>query len=94
MNKSELVSTVHEILSTRTSKKHIQEVVEVTLESIVACLANQEDVRIAGFGNFVLSEQAAREGRNPMTGEPLTIPGRSVVRFRPAKYIKERINQH
>ncbi|HEX8466164.1 MAG TPA: HU family DNA-binding protein [Abditibacterium sp.] len=59
-------------------------------EAIIAQqLKAKGEVRLLGFGTFKTADRSAREGRNPKTGEPLTIAARSVVQFVPAKALKE-----
>ena len=55
-------------------------------------LVGGEEVRVAGFGFFEVKEKAARTGRNPQTGEEITIEGRKVLGFKPAKALKDAIN--
>lgn len=66
------------------------EAVVKEFEAVIAGqLASKGEVRLLGFGTFKTADRAAREGRNPKTGEPLTIAARSVVQFVPAKALKE-----
>lgn len=66
------------------TRKQATQIVNDVFSSIAATLRNGDAVRLAGFGSFVVRERNARAGRNPKTGEALTIPARKVVRFRPA----------
>ena len=59
------------------------------IESVKETLQKGEKVGIVGFGTFVLANRAAREGRNPQTGETIRIPEKKVVRFRPGKELTE-----
>ncbi len=58
-------------------------------DTIKDSLAKGEDVKLSGFGNFVLREKAARPGRNPKTGEEFTISARKVVTFKAGLKLKE-----
>ena len=65
---------------------------EAVLESIQDCLAKGESVGFLGFGSFSISERAARDGRNPQTGEKLKIPASKAVKFSAGKDLKEAVN--
>jgi integration host factor subunit alpha len=58
-----------------------------------ATLECGEKVKIAGFGNFVVKEKADRKGRNPQTGEAITIEARRVLTFKPSVILKTAINR-
>ena len=60
--------------------------------SIAEALARGEEVTVAGFGRFARTERAAREGRNPRTGEPMAIGPSSGVSFRAARALKDVLN--
>jgi len=76
-------------LSKATSKK----VVEALIELIKESLERGENVLISGFGKFVVREKRPRRGRNPQTGETITISERRVITFRPSKILKDEINK-
>lgn len=65
-------------------------------ESVVGCIERQlragNSVEISGFGQFVVSERAARVARNPRDGTPIDVPAATVVKFRPAKALKDGVN--
>lgn len=65
--------------------------VNATFEAIVDSLSNEEDVTITGFGTFGVTHRAAREGRNPQTGEPMQIPAGKTPRFRPGTQLKRAV---
>ncbi len=73
------------------TKSEAAEAVERSLELIKSALANQEEVLISGFGKWSVRAKAQRRGRNPQTGEPLTLPARKVVTFRPSRVLKMKI---
>lgn len=62
------------------------------LEQIKAILAKGESVAFLGFGKFEVSERAARDGRNPQTGETIKIPASKGVKFSAGKDLKEAVN--
>ena len=74
------------------SKAESTRLVESMLETIKATLARGEDVLITGFGKFCVNQKAARRGRNPATGEELTLQPRRVVTFKCSPLLKERVN--
>jgi DNA-binding protein HU-beta len=59
---------------------------------MTAAMKNGEKVTISGFGSFRVIDRAAQKGRNPQTGQTITIPARRVVKFRPAKKLAERVD--
>jgi integration host factor subunit alpha len=75
------------------SKKDSSEVVELILDTIKEALIQGEKVKISGFGNFVVKEKKARRGRNPQTGDDLTISARRVLTFKPSQVLKNAINE-
>lgn len=90
MNKSQLVEKVATL--TQTTKSHSEELIDATLEVIQKAVAKGEDVKIVGFGTFSRTKRKARPGRNPKTGEPVTIPSIKIPRFKPGKEFKDRMN--
>ena len=89
MTKADLVELIYERIGF--SKKEAAEAVETVLESIKASLENGEVVKIVGFGNFVVRRKMARKGRNPKTGEEVTITPRQVVTFKPSQVLKNAV---
>jgi integration host factor subunit alpha len=59
---------------------------------IGAALEHEDEVKLSRFGNFVVRSKAAREGRNPKTGEEATIAARRVVTFRPSPMLKAQVD--
>lgn len=62
------------------------------LESIADCLCDGHDISLVGFGTFKVQERAAREGRNPQTGETIQIAASKTIRVKIGKALKERLN--
>ena len=89
MNRTELVNSVAEIsgLTKADSKK----AVDAVFESITKSLAKGEGVAVLGFGNFDVSERPAREGRNPLTGEKITIAAKKQPKFKAGKALKDAV---
>ncbi len=76
------------------NKKEARELVGLFFEELEACLADGEQVRLSGCGNFDLRDKAARPGRNPKTGENVPIPARRVVTFRAGQKLKDRVGAY
>jgi integration host factor subunit alpha len=90
ITKADLVEMLHDQIGF--SKKEARELVETSLEEIRAALAGGEEVKLSGFGKFELRNKPPRPGRNPKTGEEVTITARRVVNFRPSQVLKARVN--
>jgi integration host factor subunit alpha len=56
-------------------------------------LANGEGIKIPGFGSFRLQKRKARKGRNPATGDAIVISDRTVVTFKPSRFLRDSINE-
>ena len=89
MNKSELIAAVAE--KANITKKDADKVVAAVFESITAALANGDKVAINGFGNFEVKTRAARQGRNPKTGETITIAEAKLPAFKAVKALKDAV---
>ncbi len=90
MSKRQLAQQV--AADTGIADRQAESVVDAALAVIAAELAAGRDVTIAGFGKFSVSERAAREGRNPATGETIQIAASRAVKFSPAAALKTQIN--
>jgi integration host factor subunit alpha len=90
MTKADLVDKIH--ASTGLTKDEAFAYLETILETIKKNLETAEDVKITGFGSFVVRQKADRRGRNPQTGEPITITARKVLTFKPSPVLKSTIN--
>jgi len=73
------------------NKKEGRELVDLFFQELEACLADGEQARLSGFGNFDLRDKNARPGRNPKTGEKVPIPARRVVTFRAGQKLRARV---
>ena len=74
------------------TRQQSSELLDETLELIAAALEQSGVVKLSRFGNFVVREKTAREGRNPKTGAGAMISARKVVTFRPSPLLKEKVN--
>ena len=91
MNKEILVKTVAGNIDGAT-KKDIEVVVNEVFDTIKNTLASGEKVAIAGFGSFEVAERAERQGRNPKTGETITIHASKSPKFKAGKALKDIVN--
>ena len=90
MNKTELIAAVAE--KAEISKKDAEKAVKAFTDAVAEELAKGGKVQLVGFGNFEVSERPAREGRNPRTGETMTIAASKTPKFKPGKALKDEIN--
>src|ERR1035437_7762315 len=88
MTKADLVDLIYERVGS--SRKEACEVDEAVFAIIRASLRHGQKVKISGFGTFLVNEKHARRGRNPQTGDPITIDSRRVLSFTPSQVLKER----
>lgn len=91
MNKTELIAAVAE--KAEISKKDAEKAVKAFTDVVAEELAKGGKVQLVGFGNFEVSERPAREGRNPRTGETMTIAASKTPKFKPGKALKDEINK-
>ncbi|HEX4465779.1 MAG TPA: HU family DNA-binding protein [Solirubrobacteraceae bacterium] len=90
MTKNELAEKVAQRTDLSASKA--RDVVEAAIETISDELAGGGEVALAGFGKFSVSHRAAREGRNPSTGETIKIKASKAAKFSAASALKKRLN--
>ena len=90
MTKGDIAECIYEKIGF--SKKEATDVVESIFEVIKRRLEQGEKVKISGFGNFVVSQKHARKGRNPQTGQEITISGRRVLTFKASQVLKRSMN--
>jgi DNA-binding protein HU-beta len=90
MNKAELIETVADAADM--SKSDATRAVDAITQAITDTLKKDEQVAIVGFGTFSLRKRAARSGRNPRTGETISIKASNVPAFKPGKALKDAVN--
>jgi integration host factor subunit alpha len=90
MTKADLVDKIH--ANTGLTKDEAFAYLETVLETIKKTLETAETVKITGFGSFVVNKKNSRRGRNPQTGEQITITARKVLTFKPSPVLKSTIN--
>jgi integration host factor subunit alpha len=93
MTKAEIIDSVYEKVG-GFSKKEAAEVVEAVFDTMKEVLAQEEKIKISGFGNFVVRTKKERMGRNPQTGAPIPISARRVLTFKPSQVLKCVLNPH
>ena len=90
MNKTELVAAMAE--QTNLSKKDAEAALKAFIDVVSEELKKGEKVKLVGFGTFEVSERAAREGRNPQTGETMEIKASKTPKFKAGKALKDMMN--
>jgi len=89
MTKADIAKVVHERVGL--TKKESAQIVESVLAAICDSLEQGENVKLSGFGHFIVRQKHARRGRNPKTGTDITIEPRSVVTFRASPLLKDKL---
>ena len=90
MNKTELVAAIAD--KAEISRKDAEKVLAAFTETVADELKKSGKVQLVGFGTFEVSERAAREGRNPQSGEPMQIAASKTPRFKAGKAFKDMLN--
>ena len=90
MNKTELIAAIAE--KTELSRKDSEKALKAFTEVVEEELKKGEKIQLVGFGTFEVSERAAREGRNPQTGETMQIAASKSPKFKAGKALKDAIN--
>lgn len=90
MNKNEFIDRVADLADM--TKADAGKAVDAVFAAITEALKKGDDVRIVGFGSFSVSKRAAREGRNPRTGEPIQIAASKQPKFTAGKGLKDELN--
>ena len=89
MNKASIVDAVHAVLGS--TKVQAEQAVEAVINSVIDSLKKGDEASIAGLGIFSVKQRAAREARNPRTGETIKVPAMKVPKFRAAKALKDAV---
>lgn len=92
MTKAELINKVHEVLEAKVSKGAAEKAVDAVFDSIREEFLAGRDVTVARFGSFKVKTRAAREARNPRTGETLHVDAQKTITFKPVAKLKEDLN--
>lgn len=91
MNKPELIASVAE--HAELTKKDAEKAVNAFFDTVEEALAKQDKIQLVGFGTFETRKREARKGRNPQTGEEITISALTTPVFRPGKGLKDSVNK-
>jgi len=91
MTKSELIEAIA-LKQTQLAQKDIDLAVKTLLEHMAQSLADGERIEIRGFGSFSLHYRPPRIGRNPKTGDAVSLPAKYVPHFKPGKELRDRVN--
>lgn len=91
MNKTELVNAVAE--KADFSKKDAEKAVAAVIDSITDALTQGDKIQLVGFGTFEVRERAEKQGRNPRTGETMTVPASKLPAFKAGKALKDAVAQ-
>ncbi len=92
MTKSEMIDLLAQ-RQKHLTYKDVEFAVKTMIEQMAQNLATGERIEIRGFGSFSLHFRPPRLGRNPKTGEPVSLVGKHVPHFKPGKELRERVNQ-
>jgi integration host factor subunit alpha len=90
MTKADLVEATFEKVGY--SKKDVAEVIDQIFDTIKKTLEEGEKVKISGFGNFSVRHKKSRRGRNPQSGDEITIGAREVMTFKSSQILKKSVN--
>lgn len=90
MNKNELIAAVAE--KAGITKAQAGDAIDATLDTITAALKGGDEVRLLGFGNFVVIDRKATTARNPQTGATVDVPASKAPKFKPGKALKDAVN--
>lgn len=91
MNKTELVAAVADKAGLK--KEDAKKAVDAFIDAVTEGLANGDKIALVGFGTFEVAERPERTGRNPLTGEDITIPASKLPKFKAGKGLKETVNK-
>ena len=96
MNYSELIDETYNYVDDRkVTKSQVKDVVDSLVAAVGEHVAeNHDSVKIADLGTFSYSVRAARDARNPKTGETIKVPAKGVITFKPAKAMKDKLDEH
>lgn len=91
MTKADIVERIYEKIGF--AKKDSAELVETVFDIIKSTLESGENIKVSGFGNFEVKQKKDRRGRNPQTGEAITIEARKILSFKPSSILKQSLNR-
>jgi integration host factor subunit alpha len=92
MTKADIIESVYERVG-GFAKKEAADIVEAVFDAVKSTLVSGENVKLSGFGNFVVRDKNPRVGRNPQTGAAITIAARRVLTFKPSQVLRNTLNR-
>lgn len=92
LTKADMAERLFDVLGL--NKREAKDMVETFFDEVRTSLADNEQVKLSGFGNFDLRDKRQRPGRNPKTGEEVPISARRVVTFRPGQKLKDKVETY
>lgn len=92
MNKKTVIENMQAVLP-QLNIRQCETATNVVLQTIAHALWRGEEATLTGFGTFKVADMAERQGRNPRTGEAITIPSHKAVRFKPSRHLLDNINK-
>ncbi len=90
MTKAQLIDEVARVADL--SRKQAELIIDVFFQSVVNALERGEKIELRGFGSFRIRQRNARQGRNPKTGETVSVPAKRIPYFKPGRELKELLN--
>lgn len=90
MNKSDLINKISQ--RTELSKRNSEQFVNLMIDAVISAMMKEERIEIRGFGSFTIRHYDSYQGRNPKTGEKITIPAKRLPFFKAGKDLVQRIN--
>ncbi|WP_010301655.1 HU family DNA-binding protein [Candidatus Odyssella thessalonicensis] len=90
MNKTDLIKAVSD--QCNLPQSNVNQIFDAILATVTASLKKKEEVNLPGFGKFKVTERAARKGRNPQTGQEITIAASKAPSFSAGKALKDAVN--
>jgi DNA-binding protein HU-beta len=89
MNKGQLIDAISN--DADLTKADAKKALDATIDSVVDALKSGDRVALVGFGSFSVSERSARTGRNPQTGQEITIPAKKVIKFKAGSELNDAV---
>ena len=90
MTKADIIEAIYDEVGF--SKRESADIVETTFDIIKETLENGENIKLSGFGSFNIRDKKARRGRNPQTGEEITITPRRILTFKSSNVFRDQLN--
>lgn len=92
LNKSDLILRISE-KNQNLSEPQVEEAIKIMIDQMISVLAANQRIEIRGFGSFALHHRQPRLGRNPKTGEKVSVSAKAVPHFKPGKALRDAVNE-